>query len=88
MTFAPAGNEFTDAGLTLQLPLPEIKEHVRFTGPENPLIELTVMEPLVVVLPAFTVGKERGSVRTKSAVVETFTANEVFSGDGAPDVLA
>jgi hypothetical protein len=88
VTLTPAGNEFTDAGLTLQLPVPEISEQVRFTVPAKKLIALTVMEPLVVVLPAFTVGKGRGSVRTKSAVVETFTVKEVFSGDGAPEVFA
>src|SRR5216683_7156131 len=88
VTFAPEGNEFTDAGLTLQLPPPEIREHVRFTVPAKRLIALTVMEPLVVVLPAFTVGKGLGSVRMKSAVVVTFTVKEVFSGEGAPEVLA
>jgi len=88
VTRAPAGNEFTDAGLTLQLPLPDTSEQVRFTVPVKRLIALTVMEPLVVVLPAFTVGKGTGSVRTKSAVVVTFTVKEVFRGDGAPEVLA
>jgi hypothetical protein len=60
------GIEFTDAGVTLQLPLPETKEHVRLIVPVNPFAAVTLIGPLVVLLPAFTVGKEPVSLSPKS----------------------
>jgi hypothetical protein len=83
------GNTFTEIGTTLQVPFPGGVEHVRLTVLVNPLTASTLVRPKVEVLPAFTVGKPfLGRLRTKSAVVETFTVNAVFSGAGAPEVLA
>jgi hypothetical protein len=82
-----AGYELTDAGATLQLPLPPVTEHVRATALLNPSCDVTLIVPLVVVLPAFTTGNAAGSLRMKVGLSVTFSANEVVTG-AAPLVLA
>src|SRR5580692_8935366 len=69
VTFAAAGNTFTEAGLMPQLPLPEIREHDKVTVPINPFKEPTLIGPSVVVLPALTVGKRFDSVRQKPGLL-------------------
>ena len=48
MTDAVVGMELTDAGFTLQLPLPETSEQLRLTVPLNPPDAVTRIGPLVV----------------------------------------
>jgi len=69
VTFAVVGIEVTVLGFTLQLPFPETREQVRLIVPVNPDVAVTLMGPLVVVLPAFTVGKVVGSLSAKSGLV-------------------
>ena len=74
VTCTGVGNELTDDGLTLQLPLPEVSEqeimeHDRFTVPAKPFTEVRLIDCPVVVLPALTVGKEADFVRQKSGLV-------------------
>jgi hypothetical protein len=59
--------ELTDPGLTLQLPLPETSEQLRLMVPLNPLLAVTLIGPLVAVLPTLTAGKEPVSDKAKSA---------------------
>jgi hypothetical protein len=61
--------DVTVAGLTLQLPLPETREQLRLTVSVNPLVAVTLIGPLVVLLPAFTVGNDPVSLREKSALL-------------------
>ena len=58
VTVAVVGIEVTEGGFTLQLPLPETREQVRLIAPVNPLGAVTLIGPLVVLLPAFTVGND------------------------------
>ena len=60
------GIEVTDAGLTLQLPGPEVKEQVRLIVPVNPFDAVTLIGPLVVLLPALTAGKELVSLNANT----------------------
>ncbi len=83
-----AGNVLTDAGVTLQLFVPKVVAQLRLTVPVNPSCEEMVIGPLVPVVPAFTVGKALGSLRTKSGLRVTASVNEVVSGAGAPEVVA
>jgi hypothetical protein len=74
VTSAWVGNELTEVGLTLQLPLPEVLEHEimeqdRLTVPAKPFTELRLMDCPVVVLPALTVGNEPEFARQKSGLV-------------------
>jgi len=62
---AVAGNELTDAGLMLQLPVPYVLTQLRLTVPVNPSCDEIVIGPVVPVLPAFTLGKGAASVMTK-----------------------
>ena len=57
VTNTVAGYDCTEAGFTLQEPMPDNREHDNKTLPANPFMEVTVMGPLVVELPAFTIGK-------------------------------
>jgi hypothetical protein len=66
VTDAVVGIEVTEAGFTLQLPVPEISEQVRLIVPVNPLDAVTLIGPLVALLPAFTVGKEPVWLSAKS----------------------
>ena len=47
-----------------------------------------MIEPLVPVVPAFTLGKALGSLRTNVGFSVTANVNEVVKGDGAPEVAA
>jgi hypothetical protein len=67
VTDAVVGIEVTVAGFTLQLPVPETKVQVRLIVPVNPLEPVTLIGPLVALLPAFTFGKEPVSLSAKSA---------------------
>ena len=74
VTCSGIGNELTEVGLTLQLPLPEVPEHEimehdRFTVPAKPFTEVRLIDCPVVVLPALTVGKDPNLVRQKSGLV-------------------
>ena len=69
MTFAVVGKDVTVTGFTLQLLLPEISEQVRPTIPVKPVVAVTLIGPLVVLLPAFTVGKEVASLSMKSGLL-------------------
>src|ERR1700678_4439293 len=82
-----AGNVLTEFGFTLQLPLPPEMEHVRVTGLLNPSCDVTLIVPLVVVLPAFTTGNVPCAFKTKFGLSVTFNGIEVVTG-AAPLVLA
>ena len=69
MTLGVDGIVVTVLGFTLQLPLPETRAQLRVIVPVNPLGAVTLIGPLVAVLPAFTVGKGVGSLRVKSGVL-------------------
>ena len=69
VTDAVVGIEVTVAGLTLQLPLPDTREQVRLIVPVNPFELATLIGPLVVVLPAFTFGKDPVSLSAKSGAL-------------------
>jgi hypothetical protein len=85
---AVAGKVLTDAGLTLQLPAPKVFAQLKSTVPVKPSCEEIEIEPLVPVVPAFTLGKALDSVRTKVGFSVTANVNEVVKGDGAPEVAA
>ena len=69
VTLGVAGVEVTVLGFTLQLPFPETREQVRVIVPVNPPDAVTLMGPLVPVLPAFTEGKGVGSLSMKSGAL-------------------
>jgi len=69
VTFAVVGKEVTALGFTLQLPLPEMSEHVRLTIPVKPLAAVILIGPLPALLPAFTVGKAVGELSVKSGLL-------------------
>ena len=78
----------TDAGLMLQLPLPKALTQLRLTVPAKPSCEEMVIEPVVPVLPAFTLGKAVGSLSAKVGLRITSAVNVIARGTGAPLVLA
>ena len=71
-----AGNEFTEVGFRLQ-----VVGQSRFTVPENPSSAVTVIGPLVVVLPWLTLGNGDGSLSEKLGFVVTVRLNEVETGE-------
>jgi hypothetical protein len=69
VTFAVVGIEVTMAGLTLQLPVPDTREHDKLMLPVNPLVAVTLIGPVVALLPTLTVGKAVGSLSVKSGLL-------------------
>src|SRR5258708_22191103 len=88
VSIAVAGNEFTDVGLMLQLPAPNVVGQRRVTVPLNSSCETIEIVPVVPVLPTFTSENAVGSVKIKSGLVVTFSMNDAVSGAGAPAVAA
>src|SRR5579859_2259771 len=69
VTFAVVGIEVTVLGLMLQLPFPESSEQLNVIVPVNPESAVTLIGPLVVLLPAFTTGNASGSLSAKSGLL-------------------
>src|SRR5580700_191427 len=86
--FTVAGNELTDAGLTLQLLAPKVAvSQLTLTVPVKPSSAEIVIGPLVPMLPIFTFGKRLSSLRTKLGLRATTNVNEDVNGC-APAVTA
>jgi hypothetical protein len=76
VSVAVEGNEFTDVGLTLQLPAPYVFGQLNVTVPANPSCDAIAIAPVEPVLPALITGKAVGSVKTKSGLEVTFRVND------------
>jgi hypothetical protein len=87
VSVAVAGKEFTEVGLMLQLPAPNVVAHARATVPLKPSCDVIEMGPLVPVLPTLTSGNVTG-LRTKSGLAVTFSVNDAVKLEGAPAVDA
>ena len=84
---AVVGNELTDVGLMLQLFVP-VAVQLRLTMLLKPSCEAIAIEPVVPMLPAFTVGKAPGSVRMKSGFSTTEAVNDAVAGPKPPLLTA
>jgi hypothetical protein len=85
---AVVGNELTEVGLMLQLLAPKVVTQLRVTVPVNPSCGVTLIGPVVPVLPAFTLGKAVSSLITNVGFAITLAVNDAAKGVGAPAVLA
>jgi len=81
------GNELTDAGLILQLPLGREVGQLRLTVPAKPSCEVIDIDPLPV-LPTLTSGKSAGAFIIKSGFDVTFRVKDTVIAEGAPAVVA
>ena len=85
---ALAGKEFTDVGLMMQLPAPNVLGQPRVTVPLKLSCDVIEIGPLTAMLPALSSGNGTGSVRMKSGFAVTFRVNDLVSVVGAPAVVA
>jgi hypothetical protein len=83
-----AGKALTDAGVTPQLFAPNEETQLKFTVALKPSCDAIVIDPLVPVLPTFTLGKAVGSLRINVGLIVTVIAKDAVAGAGAPAVVA
>jgi hypothetical protein len=88
VSVAVAGNVLIVVGLTPHAP--DVLEQLNVTVPLNPLCAVMEIGPCVLVLPAFTSGKEVGSDRVKAPLGPpvTISVNEVPTVAKVPPVAA
>jgi hypothetical protein len=81
---AVEGNELTEVGLTLQLPVPKVDGQLTETVPLKPSWEAIEIGPFVPVLPRLTSGNADGSEIVNVGFDVTETLKAAVIGAGTP----